>query len=124
MRKPVVALVGRPNVGKSTLFNRLSGGRSAIVADRPGVTRDRIYRDVEWDGHTFTLIDTGGLFLQDADFREHIEEQVTTAIQEADVIVLVVDAQVGPTTKDLQVAQVLLKSNKNTVIAANKVDEF
>jgi GTP-binding protein len=124
MRKPVVALVGRPNVGKSTLFNRLSGGRSAIVADRPGVTRDRIYRDVEWDGHTFTLIDTGGLFLQDADFREHIEEQVTTAIQEADVIVLVVDAQVGPTTKDLQVAQVLLKSNKNTVIAANKVDDF
>lgn len=124
MRKPVVALVGRPNVGKSTLFNRLSGGRSAIVADKPGVTRDRLYRDVDWDNHPFTLIDTGGLFLNDADFRDHIEEQVTTAIQEADVIVLVVDAQVGPTTKDLQVAQVLLKSNKNTVIAANKVDDF
>lgn len=124
MRKPVVALVGRPNVGKSTLFNRLSGGRSAIVADRPGVTRDRLYRDVEWDGHTFTLIDTGGLFLQDADFSEHIEEQVTAAIQEADVIVFVVDAQVGLTIEDHQAAQVLLKSKKNTIIAANKVDDF
>ena len=89
MSRPVVALVGRPNVGKSTLFNRLSGGRSAIVADRPGVTRDRLYRDVDWDNHTFTLIDTGGLFLDDPDFRDHIKEQVTTAIQEADVVVFV-----------------------------------
>lgn len=124
MSRPVVALVGRPNVGKSTLFNRLSGGRSAIVADRPGVTRDRLYRDVDWDNHTFTLIDTGGLFLDDPDFRDHIKEQVTTAIQEADVVVFVVDAQVGLTVDDHQVAQVLLKSNKNTVIAANKVDDF
>src|SRR5690606_2782550 len=118
----IVALVGRPNVGKSTLFNRLSGGRSAIVADRPGVTRDRLYRDVEWDGRTFTLVDTGGLFLEDEQFHEHVEEQVSIAIEDADVIVFVVDAQVGVTVEDKQVAQLLLKSKKKIILAANKVD--
>jgi GTP-binding protein len=124
MSKPLVALVGRPNVGKSTLFNRLSGGRSAIVDDRPGVTRDRLYRDVDWDNHMFTLVDTGGLFLDDPDFSGHIKEQVSVAIQEADVIVFVVDAQSGLAPEDDQVAQLLLKSNKHTVIAANKVEDF
>jgi len=124
LKKPVVALVGRPNVGKSTLFNRLSGGRAAIVADRPGVTRDRLYRDVEWDGRTFTLVDTGGLFLEDEQFHEHVEEQVSLAIEDADVVVFVVDAKVGATIEDQQVAQLLLKSNKKTILAANKVDNF
>lgn len=124
MSKPVVALVGRPNVGKSTLFNRLSGGRSAIVDDRPGVTRDRLYREVEWDKRIFTLIDTGGLFPDDPAFKEHIQEQVSVAVEEADVVVFVVDAQVGLTVEDEQVAQGLLKSNKNIIIAANKVDNF
>ena len=124
MKKPIVALVGRPNVGKSTLFNRLSGGRSAIVADRPGVTRDRLYRDVEWDGRTFTLVDTGGLFLEDEQFHEHVEEQVSIAIEDADVIVFVVDAQAGVTVEDKQVAQLLLKSKKKIILAANKVDNF
>ncbi|HBI26346.1 MAG TPA: ribosome biogenesis GTPase Der, partial [Peptococcaceae bacterium] len=124
MSNPVVALVGRPNVGKSTLFNRLSGGRTAIVDDRPGVTRDRLYREVEWDRNTFTLIDTGGLFPDDPAFKAHIQEQVSIAIEEADVVVFVVDAQVGLAVEDEQVAQVLLKSNKNIIIAANKVDNF
>ncbi len=124
MKKPVVALVGRPNVGKSTLFNRLSGARTAIVADQPGVTRDRLYRDVEWDRQSFTLIDTGGLFLEDTDFRGQVETQVTIAIEEADVVVFVVDGQVGVTLEDQQVAQVLLKSGKKTIVAVNKVDDF
>ncbi len=124
MSKPVVALVGRPNVGKSTLFNRLSGGRSAIVADRPGVTRDRLYRDVEWDGRSFTIVDTGGLFLEDEQFHEHVEEQVSMAIENADLVVFVVDAQVGVTVEDKHVAQLLLKSNKDVILAANKVDNF
>ncbi|MFY9139451.1 MAG: ribosome biogenesis GTPase Der [Thermacetogeniaceae bacterium] len=124
MKKPVVALVGRPNVGKSTLFNRLSGGRTAIVADRPGVTRDRLYRDVEWDGRSFTLVDTGGLFLEDEQFHEHVAEQVAFAIEDADVVVFVVDAKVGVTVEDKQVAQLLLKSKKKVILAANKVDNF
>jgi GTP-binding protein len=124
MRNPVVALVGRPNVGKSTLFNRLTGRRTAIVDDRPGITRDRIYREVEWDKRIFSLIDTGGLFPEDTAFKEHIQEQVNVAVEEADVVVFVVDAQVGLTVEDEQVAQRLLKSNKNIIIAANKVDNF
>jgi GTP-binding protein len=124
MVKPIVALVGRPNVGKSTLFNRLIGRRTAIVDDMPGVTRDRLYGDVEWDGKEFTLIDTGGLFLDDPDFSEHVEEQVRTAISEAVLVVFVVDARVGPTVEDDRIAQELLKSKRKTIVAVNKVDDF
>lgn len=124
MSKPIVALVGRPNVGKSTLFNRLVGRRTAIVDDLPGVTRDRLYGDVEWDGREFTLIDTGGLFLDDPDFGEHVEEQVRRAIAEADLVVFVVDARVGPAVEDDRVAQELLKSKRKTIVAVNKVDNF
>lgn len=112
MRKPLVALVGRTNVGKSTLFNRLVGGRTAIVADEPGVTRDRIYRDVEWDNSVFTLIDTGGLFLDDPEFREQVYEQVDRALDEADLIVLVVDGKAGLTSEDEKIARVLRKTKK------------
>ena len=99
MAKPVVAIVGRPNVGKSTLFNRLTGGRTAIVADVAGVTRDRLYRDVEWNRTTFSLIDTGGLFPEEEEFAAHIHEQVDKAMGEADLVLFVVDGRVGPTER-------------------------
>ncbi|MDH7576308.1 MAG: ribosome biogenesis GTPase Der [Bacillota bacterium] len=124
MKKPVVAIIGRPNVGKSTLFNRLTGGRAAIVADRPGVTRDRLYRDVEWDQHTFTLVDTGGLFLEDPEFGAQVHSQVQKAIEEADLIIFLVDARVGPTPEEEEIARVLQKGRKKTVLAVNKVDNF
>lgn len=124
MGKPMVAIVGRPNVGKSTLFNRLVGGRKAIVADIPGVTRDRIYQDVEWNRRFFTLIDTGGLFLEDSEFREEVHEQVRRAVEEAAVIIFVVDGQVGPAPEDEEIARMLLKMRKKTILAVNKVDDF
>ncbi len=124
MAKPVVAIVGRPNVGKSTLFNRLTGGRTAIVADVSGVTRDRLYRDVEWNRAVFSLIDTGGLFPEDEEFAAHIQEQVDKAISEADLVLLVVDGRVGPTTEDVEIAQLLQKNRKKTVIAVNMVDNY
>lgn len=124
MGKPVVAIVGRPNVGKSTLFNRLTGGRTAVVADHPGVTRDRLYRDVEWNRCTFTLIDTGGLFLEDPEFGEHVRAQVQKAIEEADLIIFVVDGRVGPTTEEEEIARLLRREGKETVLAVNKVDHF
>jgi len=113
MSKPVVALVGRPNVGKSTLFNRLAGHRAAIVADVPGVTRDRLYRDVEWERRTFTLVDTGGLFLPDPDFSDEVRKQVEKAIEEADVVVFVVDFRTGPTTNTEK--RWFLRSTKLTI---------
>lgn len=124
MGKPIVALVGRPNVGKSTLFNRLTGRRTAIVDDQPGVTRDRLYGDVEWDNRKFTLIDTGGLFLEDPEFRRDVEKQVGKALAEADVVVFMVDARVGPLVEDERIAQELLKAKSRTIVAANKVDNF
>ncbi len=124
MTKPVVAIVGRPNVGKSTLFNRLTGGRTAIVADVAGVTRDRLYRDVEWNRVTFSLIDTGGLFPEDEEFAVHIHEQVDKAMGEADLVLLVVDGRVGPTTEDVEIAQLLQKAKRKTVIAVNMVDNY
>lgn len=124
MSKPVVAIVGRPNVGKSTLFNRLVGRRKAVVADVPGVTRDRIYNDVEWNGRVFTLVDTGGLFLDDSEFRQEVHEQVSKAISEADVVILVVDGEVGPVPEDEEIARMLLKMRKKTIVVANKVDDF
>ena len=122
MKKPVVALVGRPNVGKSTLFNRLVGTKTAIIEDVPGITRDRIYGDVKFGNYPFNLIDTGGIDIGDESFSEEIKLQVEIAIREADVIVFVVDAKEGITTNDLVVRDMLLKSGKKIVVAINKID--
>lgn len=126
MAKPVVAIVGRPNVGKSTLFNRLVGARKAIVEDVPGVTRDRLYDKSDWSGREFIIIDTGGIRFDDSDdiFANEIKMQAELAIEEADVIILVVDGRQGITPEDEQVATMLRKSNKPVVLAANKIENF
>ncbi|AHF07279.1 ribosome biogenesis GTPase Der [Desulfitobacterium metallireducens] len=126
MSKPVVAIVGRPNVGKSTLFNRLAGGLVAIVEDRPGVTRDRLYRDSEWLGRKFTIIDTGGIEFRNeqTSIPTQMRKQAEIAIEEADVIVLVVDAQLELTPDDEMIAQTLRRSRKPVVVAANKIESF
>lgn len=125
MGKPVVAIVGRPNVGKSTLFNRLAGMRKAIVEDIPGITRDRIYEKSEWDGREFIIIDTGGLRINDEDvFASDVRKQAEIAIEEADVIILVVDSRAGLTYEDSMVGEILRKSDKPVVLAANKVESF
>ncbi|MDR6224517.1 ribosome biogenesis GTPase Der [Desmospora profundinema] len=123
MTLPVVAIVGRPNVGKSTLFNRVAGKRIAIVEDKPGVTRDRIYSRGDWSGREFHLIDTGGLeFGQQDEVIDHIRHQADLAIEEADVIVFAVDGREGMTTTDQEVARLLHRSNKPVVLAVNKLD--
>lgn len=122
MTNPVVAIVGRPNVGKSTLFNRIAGQRISIVEDTPGVTRDRIYAHGEWLGKNFNLIDTGGIEMSDQPLLTQIRQQAEIAIDEADVIVLVVDTESGVTDADEQVARILYRSNKPVVLAVNKVD--
>lgn len=122
MANPIVAIVGRPNVGKSTLFNRIAGERISIVEDTPGVTRDRIYTHAEWLGKNFNLIDTGGIEMSDQPLSTQIREQAEIAIDEADVIILVVDVQNGITDADEKVAQLLYRSNKPVVLAVNKVD--
>ncbi|HEX3012371.1 MAG TPA: ribosome biogenesis GTPase Der [Syntrophomonadaceae bacterium] len=125
MSKPVVAIVGRPNVGKSTLFNRLVGSRKAIVEDIAGVTRDRIYDISDWAGRDFICIDTGGIRFDEGDvFTREIKLQAELAIEEADVIVFVVDAKDGVTAEDEQVSTILRRSNKPVVLAANKVENF
>lgn len=121
--KPLVAVVGRPNVGKSTLFNRLVGERISIVENTPGVTRDRVYADVEWCGRTFTLIDTGGLELKSEDeMWSHIRTQVEIAIQAADAIVYVVDGKTGLTLDDQSITTFLRKSDRPIILAVNKLD--
>ncbi len=141
MTRPIVALVGRPNVGKSTLFNRIAGERIAIVEDLPGTTRDRLYADSDWSGAPFTLVDTGGIELVEGDpsganvrrggeplsvssasFRREIREQAQIAIDEADVIIFLVDTKEGVTGGDQDVADVLRRSRKPVVLAANKAD--
>ena len=122
MKKPVVALVGRPNVGKSTLFNRLVGNKIAIIEDIPGITRDRIYGDVKFNEYSFHLIDTGGIDMSSAEFNNEIKLQAEIAINEADVIVFVVDAKEGITQNDLVVKDMLLKSRKKIIVAINKID--
>lgn len=122
MIRGVAAIVGRPNVGKSTLFNRLLGERKSIVDDTPGVTRDRIYGDVEWLTQTFRLIDTGGIQLEDQDFGEEINMQVDIAIEEADVIVFLTSAREGVTADDVAIARKLRKSGKPVILAVNKAD--
>lgn len=123
MSKPIVAVVGRPNVGKSTLFNRLAGERISIVQDTPGVTRDRIYTDVEWLNYNFTLIDTGGLEIGSEEIiQKQILEQATVAIETADVILFITDVKTGVTDDDRQVANMLRRTKKPVILAVNKVD--
>lgn len=122
MANPVVAFVGRPNVGKSTIFNRIAGERISIVEDTPGVTRDRIYAHSEWLGQNFDIIDTGGIEISDEPLITQITEQAKIAIDEADVIVVITSVQEGVTDADEQVAQILYKSNKPVILAVNKVD--
>lgn len=122
MRKAVVAIVGRPNVGKSTIFNRLVGERISIVEDIPGVTRDRIYSQAEWLNTKFNLIDTGGIEIGDEPLLIQMRQQAEIAIDEADVIIFIVNAKEGITAADEEVAKLLFKSNKPVVLAVNKMD--
>ena len=123
--KQVVAIVGRPNVGKSTLFNKLIGDRLSIVKNEPGVTRDRLYRETEWSGKEFLLVDTGGLEPRTNDFMmSKIKQQAQVAIDEADVIIFLVDGKAGITGLDEDVANVLRKQDKKVVVAVNKIDNY
>jgi len=123
--KPIVAVVGRPNVGKSTLFNKVCGKRISIVKDTPGVTRDRIYADAEWCGYAFTLIDTGGIGLPANDeFGCHIKKQAETAVETADAVIFLCDGQSGVMPEDYEVAELLRGSHKPVVLAVNKIDSF
>ena len=125
MSKPIVAVVGRPNVGKSTLFNKLTGQRLAIVDDRPGVTRDRLYADCEWLGRHFLLVDTGGIEPRSDDvILSQMRRQAQYAIESADVIVLVTDVRSGVVASDMDVAAMLQKSGKPVVLCVNKCDSL
>lgn len=123
--KPIVAIVGRPNVGKSTLFNNLVGDKIAIVDDAPGVTRDRLYRETEWNGTEFVVVDTGGLEPRNNDFMmTKIKEQAEVAMNEADVILFVVDGKCGVNPLDEEIAYILRKKNKPIILCVNKIDNF
>ena len=122
MKLPIVAIVGRPNVGKSTLFNKIAGSRIAIIEDTPGVTRDRLYEEVSYLNKPFYLVDTGGIDLGDEKFNDEIKMQAEIAINEADVVIFVVDAKDGITSNDLVVRDILRRSNKKIIVAINKMD--
>ena len=122
MPKATVAIIGSPNVGKSTIFNRLIGERHAIVDDEAGITRDRLYGNVEWLSHKFSVIDTGGVEVKNRPFQEQIRVQVQLAIDEADLIVFVVDGQVGVTNDDLMVSKMLRNTKKPIILVVNKID--
>ena len=123
--KPVVAIVGRPNVGKSTLFNRLTRSHLAIIEDYPGVTRDRLYQDAEWNNQIFTLIDTGGIEVSSTDtILAKVRKQAQVAMEEADVIVFLCDIKAGVTTEDMEIAQMLRRTKKDVVLGVNKVENF
>lgn len=125
MSLPVIAIVGRPNVGKSTLFNRIAGKRISIVEDVPGVTRDRIYATAEWSGYSFTLIDTGGIDLKSQDqMAKDIIKQADIAVSMSDIILYVVDAQTGLLPQDYEVAQKLRASKKKVLLVCNKLDNY
>ena len=122
MKLPTIALVGRPNVGKSTIFNRLVGKKQAIIEDTPGVTRDRIYGTGSYYDYKFNVIDTGGIDIGEDAFNKEIKMQAEIAIEEADVVIFIVDGKEGITTNDLVVRDILRRSNKKVVVAINKVD--
>ncbi len=125
MKKPLVAIVGRPNTGKSTFFNKICGKRISIIDDMPGVTRDRIYSDAEWCGHVFTLVDTGGLDSKSSDiFQKTIRSQAQIAIDLADVIIFMVDGKDGLTPADEEVGELLRKTKKKVILVVNKLDRF
>ena len=123
MKEMVVAIVGRPNVGKSTIFNRLVGERISIVEDIPGVTRDRLYGSAEWAGNSFRVIDTGGIQLANQPFQTEIRAQVDIAMEEADVILMVCDGQMGVMEDDRFIAGLLQKNKKPVVLAVNRIDD-
>lgn len=122
--KPIVAIVGRPNVGKSRLFNRIIGERLSIVADTPGVTRDRLYKETEWNGVVFDLVDTAGLDESKDEITKEIRLQVDTAMDLADLVLFVVDFQTGITKEDEEVIRILRKANKNALLVINKYDNY
>lgn len=122
MKVPVVALVGRPNVGKSTIFNRIIGKKVSIIEDTPGVTRDRIYGNATYDNYKFHLIDTGGIDASVNDFNDIIKVQAELAIDEADIVIFVVDGKSGLTSNDLLVRDILIKASKKVIVAINKID--
>ena len=125
MRKPVIAIVGRPNVGKSMLFNRIIGRKQSIVEDTPGVTRDRIYAEGEWRGRTFELIDTGGIEPKtDNEILKFMRAQALIAIDTADVIIFITDVRQGLVDADSKVADMLRRSGKPVVLTVNKVDSI
>ncbi|MCL1831175.1 MAG: ribosome biogenesis GTPase Der [Oscillospiraceae bacterium] len=125
MAKPTVAIVGRPNVGKSTLFNKIIGQRRSIVDDTPGITRDRIYGDADWNGYYFSLIDTGGLELDTTDeIKTHVLEQARIALDMSDCIIMVTDIHAGVTAADIEIAELLTRSGKPILLAVNKVDRI
>lgn len=123
--KPIVAIVGRPNVGKSTLFNRLTRTKMAIVEDYPGVTRDRLYQDAEWNNRKFTLIDTGGIEVRSEDtILAQVRTQAQVAMEEADVIIFMCDIKAGVTNEDMEIANMLRRTKKDVILAVNKVEDF
>lgn len=124
MSKPTIAIVGRPNVGKSTLFNRIVGGRMAIVEDKPGVTRDRLYGNGEWLNYEFHVIDTGGIEIGDEPLLAQMRAQAEIAVDESDVILFIVDGKTGVTDADEAVAHLLRRSKKHVVLGVNKLDNF
>jgi len=120
----IVAIIGRPNVGKSLLFNRLTGSRDAIVDNTPGVTRDRLYGEVEWRGENFYVIDTGGIMGEDTAFSKGIKSHVDAAISECDAVLMVMDGKTGVTSSDQEIADLLRRSNKPVILAVNKIDDI
>lgn len=123
MSKPIVAIVGRPNVGKSTLFNRIAGRKVAVTEDIPGITRDRLYEDVIWKGRPFLLVDTGGFQQEhEGDITREVQKQALIAVEEADIIILMMDAESGPVPSDTELISLLRKYNKQTLYLINKID--